>query len=102
MDERSAGRSSRDYGRDVGRDRAAGLRTVPVTLGVRATRWLGVAALALSVGVGMYRGENLAALLVPAGCAAAAILGAAETRGDYYFALFTDGVLLVRAAAYWW
>lgn len=86
--------------RDVSRDRAAGLRTFPVVWGVGNTRWLGVAALALSVGVGMYRGENLGPLLLPAACAAAAILGAAEARGDYYFALFTDGVLLVRAAMY--
>ncbi|WP_375416242.1 UbiA family prenyltransferase [uncultured Hymenobacter sp.] len=86
--------------RDVSRDRAAGLRTFPVVVGVAATRWLGVAALALSVGVGIYRGESLAALLLPAGCAAAAIVGATEARGDYYFALFTDGVLLVRAVMY--
>ena len=37
---------------------------------------------------------------VPAGCAAAAILGATEARHDYYFAFFTDGVLLVRALLY--
>ena len=88
--------------RDLARDQAAGLRTFPALLGVPGTRWLGLGALVLSVGLGLYRGETLLPLLVPATCAAAAILGAAQTRHDYYFALFTDGVLLVRAAAYWW
>ena len=87
--------------RDFSRDQAAGLRTFPALLGVAGTRWLGIGALALSVGLGLGRGENPVALLLPAGCAAAAILGATETRHDYYFALFTDGVLLVRAAAYY-
>ncbi len=88
--------------RDLARDQAAGLRTFPALLGVAATRWLGLGALALSVGLGLYRGEALLPLLVPAVAAVAAILGAAETRHDYYYAFFTDGVLLLRAAAYWW
>ena len=86
--------------RDCSRDHVAGLRTFPTVLGVAGTRWLGVAALLISVGLGLYRGEGLVALLVPASCAAAAILGATETRNDYYFAFFTDGVLLVRALMY--
>ena len=88
--------------RDVSRDQAAGLRTFPTVLGLPATRWLGLGALALSVALGVYRGENLLALLVPASCAGAVIWGASESRRDYYYALLTDGVLLVRAAAYFW
>lgn len=88
--------------RDFSRDRAEGLRTFPTVLGVVGTRWVGIAALGLSVALGLYRGESMLTLLVPASCAGAAILGAAETRGDYYFALFTDGMLLVRAAMYWY
>ena len=88
--------------RDFSRDQAEGLRTFPTVIGVAGTRWVGVAALALSVVLGLYRGENMVSLLVPVLCGGTAILGAAEARGDYYFALFTDGVLLVRAIMYWY
>jgi 4-hydroxybenzoate polyprenyltransferase len=88
--------------RDFSRDQAEGLRTFPTVIGVSGTRWVGVAALALSVALGLYRGENTVSVLVPAICGGAAILGAAEARSDYYFALFTDGVLLVRAVMYWY
>ena len=88
--------------RDFSRDQAEGLRTFPTVLGVPATRWVGIGALAGSVALGLYRGESLGAVLVPAACGSVAILGATETRSDYYFALFTDGMLLVRAAMYWY
>ena len=40
------------------------------------------------------------AVLLPAVLAAAVITFAEEEQGDYYFALLTDGVLLVQAVAY--
>lgn len=88
--------------RDCSRDAAAGLRTFPAVLGLTRTRFLGLGALALSVGLGICQGENLLSLLVPACCAGLAIGNASETRSDYYYALLTDGVLLVRALMYWW
>ena len=87
--------------RDYGRDRAAGLRTFPVVLGVAGAKAVSLAFLAGAVALGLARTAPPLAVLLPAGLAAAVILAAQETRGDYFFALVTDGVLLVQAAAYW-
>ena len=86
--------------RDYGRDRQAGTRTFPGVLGVARARWLALALLAASAGLGLARGAAPAAVLLPALLAAAVISAAEESRGDYFFALLTDGVLLVQAAAY--
>ena len=86
--------------RDYGRDRRAGTRTVPGVLGVARARQVSLALLAASVGLGLARGAAPLAVLLPAVLAAAVIGTAEETRGDYFFALLTDGVLLVQAAAY--
>src|SRR6476661_2117674 len=67
--------------RDYSRDRRAGIYTFPGVLGVA-------------------RGAAPAAVLLPALLAAAVIWSAEETQSDYFFALLTDGVLLVQALAY--
>lgn len=85
--------------RDYGRDRQAGIRTVPGVLGVARARWLALALLAASVSVGLARGAAPLAVLVPASLAAAVILAAEETRSDYFYALLTDGLLLAQAVA---
>ncbi len=86
--------------RDYGRDRRAGTRTFPGVLGVGGARWLALGLLAASAGVGLARGAAPLAVLVPAVLATAVILAAEESRGDYFFALLTDGLLLVQAVAY--
>ena len=86
--------------RDYGRDQAAGLRTFPVWLGVGGAKAVSLSFLAVAVGLGLGREAAPLAVLLPAGLAAAVILAAQEARGDYFFALLTDGVLLVQAAAY--
>ena len=86
--------------RDYGHDRRAGTRTFPGVLGVAGARWLALGLLAVSVSIGLVRGVPPLAVLVPGGLAAAVILAAEETRGDYFYALLTDGVLLVQAVAY--
>lgn len=86
--------------RDYGRDRRAGTRTFPGLLGVRGARWLALGLLAASVALGLGRGAAPGAVLVPAGLTTLVTLAARETRGDYFYALLTDGLLLVQAAAY--
>lgn len=86
--------------RDYGRDRAAGTRTFPGVLGVAGARLLSLALLAAAVALGLGRGAAPLAVLLPGALAAAVIATAEESRSDYFFALITDGVLLVQAAAY--
>jgi hypothetical protein len=84
--------------RDYTRDRRAGTRTFPGVLGVGGAKVVALAALALSAGLGLAWGAPWRVLLaVPA--AATVIVLAEETRGDYFFSLVTDGVLLVPALA---
>jgi 4-hydroxybenzoate polyprenyltransferase len=86
--------------RDYSRDRRAGTRTFPGWLGVARARHVALAFLAVSVALGLGRGAPPLAVLLPALLAAAVIEQAEESRGDYFYALLTDGVLLVQAAAY--
>ncbi|MFD2785885.1 UbiA prenyltransferase family protein [Hymenobacter rubripertinctus] len=89
--------------RDYTKDRLTGTRTFPGVLGIRATKGLGLAALlaaALLVPAGVTAAHNVA-LLLPLLLLAAVIWGAEESRPDYYFALLTDGVMLVQFLAVW-
>jgi hypothetical protein len=86
--------------RDYSRDRRAGTRTFPGVLGVPGARRVALAFLAVSVGLGLSRGAPLLAVLLPAVLTAVVISLAEEERSDYYYALLTDGVLLVQAVAY--
>lgn len=86
--------------RDLGRDRAARLLTWPTVVGVAGAKAVALALLAGSVSLGLGRGAPALAVLGPAALAAAVILVSHETRGDYFFALLTDGVLMVQAGAY--
>lgn len=90
--------------RDYSKDRRTGTRTFPGVFGVRATKWLALAALlaaALLVPAGTPAGHE-AALLLPLVVAGLVIWFAEETRPDYYFALLTDGVMLVQFGVVWW
>ena len=86
--------------RDYSRDQAAGLRTFPTVLGVGGAKVVALTLLAGAVGLGLAREAAPLAVLLPAALSAAVILAAQETRGDYFFALITDGVLIVQAVAY--
>ena len=86
--------------RDYGRDRRAGTRTFPGVLGVAGAKRLALAFLIGSVGLGLARGAAPLAVLLPALLTAAVVRAAEETRGEYFYALLTDGLLLVQAAAY--
>jgi len=86
--------------RDYGRDRRAGTRTFPGVLGVARARQAALALLAGSVALGLARGAAPLAVLLPAALTAGVVLAAEESRGDYFYALLTDGLLLVQAAAY--
>ncbi|MBT2556357.1 UbiA family prenyltransferase [Hymenobacter sp. ISL-91] len=89
--------------RDYSKDLLTGTRTFPGLLGIRATKWLGLAALlgaALLVPPGLSGGHAVA-LVAPLGLAAAVIWYAEEARPDYYFALLTDGVMVVQFVAVW-
>jgi 4-hydroxybenzoate polyprenyltransferase len=84
--------------RDLSRDQAAGLRTWPTVLGVAGAKAVSLSFLVGYLLLGLARGAAPLAVGLPAGVAAAVVLAAQETRGDYFFALITDGVLLVAAA----
>lgn len=86
--------------RDYGRDRAVGLRTFPVLLGVGGAKAVALVFLVGSLALGLARAAPPLPVLLATGLAAAVVLAAQETRGDYFFALVTDGVLLVPAVAY--
>jgi hypothetical protein len=83
--------------RDFSRDRAASLRTFPTVLGVGGAKAISLAFLAGSVALGLGRGSAPLVVLLPVAVAAVVVLLARETRGDYFFALVTDGVLLMQA-----
>ena len=84
--------------RDFSRDRLTSLRTMPVVLGLRGAKAVALALLAASVAIGLGRGAPPLVVLVPSALAAWVISVARDTRGDYFFALVADGVLLVQAA----
>jgi 4-hydroxybenzoate polyprenyltransferase len=84
--------------RDYGRDQLTNLRTMPVVLGVAGAKAVALALLAASVAIGLGRGAPPLVVLVPTALAAWVIAVARDTRGDYFFALVADGVLLVQAA----
>lgn len=87
--------------RDYAKDRLTGTRTFPVVLGVPATKRVALAVLAFScllVWPGLTAPQWLALLLPPA-LGATLVWHAHERRPDYYFALLTDGVMLVQFLA---
>ncbi|NVO32986.1 UbiA family prenyltransferase [Hymenobacter lapidiphilus] len=89
--------------RDYSKDRLTGTRTFPGVLGIRTTKWLGLAAL-LGAALLVPSGVSVAhavALVAPLGLAAAVIWYAEESRPDYYFALLTDGVMVAQFVAVW-
>ena len=86
--------------RDYGRDRRAGTRTFPGVLGVGRAKVLALVFLAASAALGLARGAAPLAVLLPALLTAAVVAAADESRGDYFYALLTDGLLLVQALAY--
>lgn len=86
--------------RDYGRDRAVGLRTFPVLLGVGGAKAVSLVFLAGSLALGLARAAPPLPVVLASGLAAAVVLAAQETRSDYFFALVTDGVLLVPAVGY--
>ncbi|SES78315.1 UbiA prenyltransferase family protein [Hymenobacter actinosclerus] len=89
--------------RDYSKDLLTGTRTFPGLLGIRATKWLGLAAL-LAAAVLVPPGVSVAhavALVAPLGLMAAVTWYAEESRPDYYFALLTDGVMVVQFVAVW-
>ncbi|MDO7873386.1 hypothetical protein Q5H93_01490 [Hymenobacter sp. ASUV-10] len=86
--------------RDYSRDRRAGTRTFPGWLGVAGARGVALGFLVLSAGLGLAWGAPVRVLLLTVPAAAAVILLAEESRGDYFFALVTDGVLLLPVLGY--
>ena len=86
--------------RDLSRDRAAHLHTLPVWLGQAGAKAVALALLAGAMAFGLWRGTGPGILGVTVGLAAAMVLAAREQRHEYFFALLTDGILLVPATLY--
>jgi hypothetical protein len=87
--------------RDHTKDRLMGTLTFPGVMGVPATKYLALAAL-VAANVWplpqMSAGQALV-LALPSVAGAAVIWHAHESRPDYYFALLTDGVMLLQFLA---
>jgi 4-hydroxybenzoate polyprenyltransferase len=83
--------------RDFTRDGAAGLRTFPTVLGVGGAKAVSLSFLVVSVVLGLERGAPPLVVALPIILAATVILLAREERGDYFFALVTDGILVAQA-----
>ncbi|WP_426058521.1 hypothetical protein [Hymenobacter sp. B1770] len=86
--------------RDYGRDRRAGTRTFPGVLGVPMAKRLALGFLLVSMVLGLARGAAPLAVLLPGLLSAGVVSAAEESRGDYFYALLTDGLLVVQALAY--
>ena len=84
--------------RDFSRDRLTNLRTMPVVLGLGGAKAVALTLLGMSMVIGFVRGAPPLTVVVPSALAAWVIAVARDTRGDYFFALVADGVLLVQAA----
>ena len=87
--------------RDLSRDAAAGIRTIPMVLGTSGTRRLSLAMLLLFAGLsairlGMDSGDQ-AALLMSVGPTAAALLALSPHRGDLYYSLLLDGTMVMQS-----
>jgi len=90
--------------RDYTKDRLMGTLTFPGVFGVRATKIVALITLGVA-GVLMPWGTTLLQLLaqlLPLAMAAPIIWYAHENRPDYYFALLTDGVLIVQFLLVYW
>lgn len=84
--------------RDYSRDRARGLITFPVLMGIGATKVLGLGLLGLfGLLCPLYTSLNqMVALLLSGGCAAGVILAAREDRSEHYFLGWADGMMLLQ------
>ncbi|MCA8832246.1 UbiA family prenyltransferase [Hymenobacter pini] len=90
--------------RDYTKDQATGTRTFPGLFGIQATKSIALAALLLAavlVPPGTPAAQHLP-LLLPLLAAAGVIWFAEEKRPDYYFALLTDGVMVLQFVVVWW
>ncbi|WP_375434234.1 UbiA family prenyltransferase [uncultured Hymenobacter sp.] len=90
--------------RDHSKDRLTGTHTFPGVFGVRVTKWIALTSLAVAcllfpTNMGY---EHLLVLALPALVAALTIWYAEETRPDYYFALLTDGIMILQFLTVYW
>ncbi|MBC6699756.1 UbiA prenyltransferase family protein [Hymenobacter puniceus] len=87
--------------RDYTKDRLMGTRTFPGVFGLRATKGVALVALVLANLLPPPQASALQVLVLtlPSAVGALLIWGAHENRPDYYFALFTDGVMLLQFLA---
>ncbi len=90
--------------RDLDRDRAMGIRTLPAILGLPATRILGVVTLAgaaaLAAGhYGLAASSPTWPLVATDALALGLVAAMTPSRGDLYYSLLLDGTLVVQALA---
>lgn len=87
--------------RDYTKDRLIGTRTFPGVFGIRATKGVALVALALAnlLPPSQASAVQVLVLTLPSVAGATLIYYAHESRPDYYFALFTDGVMILQFLA---
>lgn len=86
--------------RDIGADREAGIRTIPVLYGVPVTVFVCTiffAAFAVLVILAPTLGEFRNGLLISGVLSAGLVTFAATGRGEYYYSLWVDGMILLQA-----
>ena len=85
--------------RDVTVDRKAGIRTLPVLLGIQMAKMICLIFLLVFAGLVFFLSLEMkqrAALLVSALVMALLILRSSESRSEYYYSLWLDGMILLQ------
>ncbi|MEW6470048.1 MAG: hypothetical protein AB1458_14065 [Bacteroidota bacterium] len=91
--------------RDMEYDRGTGVRTIPILFGTRATRLLAALMMLVFAGLVIYRSyfsdtglqAYAPALLVSAALSLFVLFATNEKRGEYYYILVIDGMILLQA-----
>jgi len=94
--------------RDTAVDLSSGLRTLPITVGVRKSKLLATGALAISATLtgilmttGVYDHKLIAPFLLCTGVTTWLILNARIEMDDYYYSGLLDGTMFLLAFLYW-
>ncbi len=86
--------------RDMEADRAAGVKTIPLLCGLRATKWICIfflmAFIVVVIACCNFSRASLA-LIASAAVTAGLTLNASPERNDHYYSFWIDGMILLQA-----
>ena len=89
--------------RDVNVEKSRGIKTIPIVVGIRRTKFIGLLALLFSMFLqyfiyteGAMSGLTLIALLISSVLSIALVLGADDEPSDFYCKFYIDGLMIVQ------